>query len=178
MERLTVQQHQSRLAFAGNRAVASSVESVTREEGKSTVTNRLSRRARLGILPVSDRSWDTAAIFRTADVTCYRTGRLPMVSKESRMGTGRNPYPANSHNHKLWEDWNDRFFDQAISSQVLHSEGNVRDLIRRLARLGSQIDDPSLKREVQALTIELEEEANLLEGIAEHAHIEIVTRSS
>jgi hypothetical protein len=94
------------------------------------------------------------------------------------MGTGRNPYPANSHNHKLWEDWNDRFFDQAISSQVLHSEGNVRDLIRRLARLGSQIDDPSLKREVQALTIELEEEANLLERIAEHAHIEIVTRSS
>jgi hypothetical protein len=90
------------------------------------------------------------------------------------MRSTRNPYPPGTHEHRLWATWNEAYLMQPPCSLLYDSESRLRGLVRRSTALTNQLDDPDLAAAFRQLILDLEAEADRLEAIAEHAHIEVV----
>jgi hypothetical protein len=85
-----------------------------------------------------------------------------------------NPHPLGSHEHRRWVAWHEAYLMQPTWALLYDSENYLRGLIRRFTTRTNQLDDPDLTHQFRQLLLELEAEADLLEQIAEHAHIEVV----
>jgi LPS O-antigen subunit length determinant protein (WzzB/FepE family) len=72
--------------------------------------------------------------------------------------------------------WEERFAEQPVCVQIWSAEQNLRSLLRRFVDLRRDLSESSMRQELSVLIIELEQEINLLEETADHAHAEVVTK--
>lgn len=90
----------------------------------------------------------------------------------------KNPYLRGTPEHRLWERYHRAFFDQPVHGQLLSIESQLRHNINELRRIAAKLPADATRPELRQCLLEMEESVDLLDEIAEHAFVRVISRGS
>ena len=89
-----------------------------------------------------------------------------------------NPYAEGTPEHALWAHWHRAYFDQPVAAQLADIQSSLRQCLSALFRLNVKVVSFELRQQMRSCLLQVEENVNLLDEVAEHELARVVSRDS